>query len=275
MTYTVNPANEEPSIEIEGEKYFDREVSDRFQSAVFIVVAGLVGINLLGIAMLFENREGRMEEKGKVYKGKGLGFILRTRCFWMMAFMVFLSISGDFYMIGNFKIYGKNFIKDDMFLALVGSTSALFDGCSRSLWGYLFDKLSFKITYSIILCMQTLSFIIIHYVGHFKILYLVCVSFLFCAKGAHYILFTAESAHIFGKDSGAHAFSMLCYFFALGTFFANLIHKMFLSFIGYGVLFFLFALMSIASGIILLFFDEKVEHNDLELELVVLNELHN
>ena len=33
--------------------------------------------------------------------------------------------------------------------------------------------------------------------------------------------------------------------------------------------------MSIASGIILLFFDEKVEHNDLELELVVLNELHN
>ena len=274
MTYAVNPENLQPNVLIEGEKYFGRDVSDRFQDAIFIVVAALVGINLIGIALLFEKKGGGKGEEGDLHGGKGWGFALRTRCFWMMAFMVFLSISGDFYMIGNFKIYGKDFIKDDMFLALVGSISALFDGCTRSLWGYLFDKFSFKTTYSIILCIQTITFILIHYVGQFKILYLICVALLFGAKGAHYILFTAESAHIFGKNSGAHVFSMLCYFFAFGTFFAIFIHKMFLNYIGYGVLFLLFALMSIGSGVLLLFFDEKVEHNDLELELVVLDESH-
>ena len=48
----------------------------------------------------------------------------------------------DFYF---FKTFGQTFIKDDRFLAIIGSTSNFFYAFGRLFWGFLMDKTSFKV----------------------------------------------------------------------------------------------------------------------------------
>ncbi|ESO86312.1 hypothetical protein LOTGIDRAFT_176016 [Lottia gigantea] len=53
-----------------------------------------------------------------------------------------------------YKTYGQTFIRDDHFLAMVGSLSAIFNAGGRLFWGSLGDKLGHKLT----MCLITASF---------------------------------------------------------------------------------------------------------------------
>ena len=43
------------------------------------------------------------------------------------------------------KTFGQTFIKNDSFLSIVGSVSSFFNALGRLLWGYLVDKLCYKV----------------------------------------------------------------------------------------------------------------------------------
>lgn len=43
------------------------------------------------------------------------------------------------------KTFGQTFISNDKFLATVGSVSSIFNATGRLLWGYLIDRLPFKV----------------------------------------------------------------------------------------------------------------------------------
>lgn len=43
------------------------------------------------------------------------------------------------------QAYGQSFIKDDHFLAIVGSLAAVCNGSGRIMWGHLADKYSFRV----------------------------------------------------------------------------------------------------------------------------------
>ena len=50
----------------------------------------------------------------------------------------------------NFNLYlkpfGQTFIKDDEFLAIVGSVSQIFNALGRPFWGFVIDRVSYKVS---------------------------------------------------------------------------------------------------------------------------------
>jgi predicted MFS family arabinose efflux permease len=269
MTYFINPSNKPAVLQISSENYFEPEVAEKFPSSLYLVMSFIILFNIIGILLLFSPASPAVDQNEN-QRQDNFSKVLKSKVFWQLAFMIFFSVSGDFYIVGNFKVFGKEYIEDDMFLALVGSFSSLIDACSRSLWGYLFDKTSFKIVYSLILTLQFFTYLMLIYLAQSKVVYFFCMMVFFSMTGVHYVLFTAITSRLFGND-GHKVFAVLCYFFALGTFFSNLMHKLFFKYIGYSSLFFIFAGMNGISGILLLLYEEKIENHELAVELIEKN----
>ncbi len=62
------------------------------------------------------------------------------------------------------KNYGQTFIKDDQFLTLIYTISVLVNIPTRLIWGWIIDRLSFKLTYLIILS----AYMVFTFTGTFK-----------------------------------------------------------------------------------------------------------
>ena len=62
--------------------------------------------------------------------------------FWLIYFFNTIAIG---YINAMYKSFGQTFIKDDHFLAQIGSFAAVFNCLGRVAWGRLMDKTSFKV----------------------------------------------------------------------------------------------------------------------------------
>jgi len=104
------------------------------------------------------------------------------------------------FVINTFKNFGMQHIKNDDFLTVVGSVASVFGGI-RFVWSYLVDRYSYKFAYSIILCMNIVFGLTLVLVSNSKPLYLIWVSVLVWAEGAHFSLLPTVIAKIFGSHA--------------------------------------------------------------------------
>ena len=91
-------------------------------------------------------------------------------------------------------------INNDSFLTTVGAVSSVFGGI-RFLWSYLVDRYSFKFSYTIILCMNIFFGSTLVLVANSKGLFLIWVSMIVWAEGAHFSLVPTVIAKLFGKHA--------------------------------------------------------------------------
>lgn len=107
-------------------------------------------------------------------------------------------------MASNYKLYGllQPSLKDDKFLTLVGSLGSVMNSLSRFVWGFLLDKVPFKIlafanlALTEILC-STLTLVI----GS-RALYMTYILTIYFAYGGLYSMMPTISCHIFGRKYG-------------------------------------------------------------------------
>ena len=103
-------------------------------------------------------------------EGLTLGQAVRTQAFYILMFMNWFGINGPglfflyfkvikythtisfecvylkfYFCVQNVKPFGQTFIKDDQFLAIIGSVSQVFNAAGRPFWGFLIDRLPFKV----------------------------------------------------------------------------------------------------------------------------------
>lgn len=194
----MNPNNEETDFFINEQSYFSKEVSNRLPMTLLILSLIYFCLTLIGISILSDpvnenNTEIKKEET------LSLSGPLKSKEFWLINFMVLCSITPGFFVIGNYKTFAKDYIKDDHFLALVGSFASIFDGCSRFLWGASMDRFSFKASYGTILILQGLALMLIFYSFQVRILYLFCVAFVIGSKGGQIVLLATVCSKIWGE----------------------------------------------------------------------------
>ena len=101
------------------------------------------------------------------------------------------------FVINTFKNFGMQKIKSDDFLTLVGSIASIFGGI-RFVWSYLVDRYSYKLSYSIILSINIFFGSTLVLVSPHKPLYLIWVSMIVWAEGAHFSLLPTVIAKLFG-----------------------------------------------------------------------------
>lgn len=200
-TALVNPSNAEATLEINGQFYFPKEISDNLPNTYLCIffIHTCMAITGLVLLLLPGKLEKLAEELCEDSQGLTLMQALKTKTFGLMFFMLIFSLCTGYFIIMNFKTFGRNFIKDDQFLALVGSVGALLDGSLRFIWGYIMDTSSFKTALRLNLCIQCCFVGVIYFIADVKALYFVCIAVLYTCKGGNYVLFIALSEKIFGK----------------------------------------------------------------------------
>jgi len=114
--------------------------------------------------------------------------------------MTCCSIFIGLFVINTFKKFGMQHINNDSFLTTVGAVSSVFGGI-RFLWSYLVDRYSFKFSYTIILCMNIFFGSTLVLVANSKGLFLIWVSMIVWAEGAHFSLLPTVIAKLFGKHA--------------------------------------------------------------------------
>lgn len=126
--------------------------------------------------------------------------VLKKVNFYFLWIMMLLAGFAVFFTATLYKIFGMTFIKDDHFLAIVGSASSIFNCTGRIVWGILADRVSYK--FSLVLQSGMMSaFLLTFYatsaVGKPTFLIWVCAIF-FCIGGV-YSLFPTAIARSFGS----------------------------------------------------------------------------
>lgn len=200
-TALINPSNAEATLEINGHLYFPKEISDNLPSAYMWIAFIHACMVIIGLILLLLPGKVDIKYEENYENSQNLTFMqaLKTKAFVLIFFMVILSLCLGYFIILNFKTFGRNFIKDDQFLALVGSVGALFDGSLRFIWGFIMDSSSFKVALRLNLCIQCCFISIIYFIAEFRVLYLICIAILYSCKGGNYVLFTTLCDKIFGK----------------------------------------------------------------------------
>ena len=201
-TFLMNPLNLQADVNINGDFYFPLAVSENFPSTVNWIIFIHLCVSITGLVFLclpgqFEVKvEENIDETGTFT----LMQAVKTRSFALISIMSILSLCSGYFIIFNFKTFGKGFINDDKYLAAVGSVGGLFDGTFRFVWGFVLDYTSFTIAYKLNLALQCLALSAVYWAASDKALYLICIAVLFSCKGGCYVLFTTLCDNVFGKQ---------------------------------------------------------------------------
>ena len=88
------------------------------------------------VAKLKEEDTAEVDTKGEA---PSILSVAKTRNFWILGSMIFLSSAGGLYMAAAYKLYGEENLSNDLELATIGSVSSFFNGGFRVVFGWLHD----------------------------------------------------------------------------------------------------------------------------------------
>ena len=160
------------------------------------------------------------------------------------------------FVINTYKNYGKKHIADDSFLTIVGSCSSIFGGI-RFVWTWIVDKYSFKLSYTIVLCMNIVFGFTLVLVSDSKPLYLIWVCMIVWAEGAHFGLVPTACALFFGEHA-AVVYGVMFSFGVISQITSTFMVRYLLNTIGYESFYYLASGLSLLSLFYLFFlFEEK------------------
>ena len=185
--------------------------------------------------------------------------LIRTRQFFLLLIMMYLSSFFGYFMLNQYKDFGKEFIKDDHFLTLVGAIASGFSGF-RFVWAFLMQKFSFKVVYSIMLLIQIVVSLTIYWTVRYKFLYLISICMSIWLQGGHFTVLPTVCGIIYG-DKATQMFSLIYFSFGAGSLTGVFIVLVLLDkeIIGYLSLFIISAAMTLLCLIILhAFFKEEM-----------------
>lgn len=170
QTYFLNPDNVSP----DSDGYFnDDDLLDKVPNVFFLLGGVFILMEYVGCILIstptrdIEDRslvpveDEQIQTNTTAFCVKDLSpkEVLRTKLFYILWFIYMFNGVAVSYISAMYKTFGQTFIKDDHFLAMVGSLAALFNASGRILWGRIMDKTSFKTSlrilstlFSILLC---------------------------------------------------------------------------------------------------------------------------
>lgn len=216
QTSYLNPDNKAADHTVDGDKYFTQDDVLNKVPGCFLLLGGcyaalqLIGCLLLSdppdqYQLLHQNVTDDEAQYNAVQspdedKSMTPRQALQEKTFYQLWFIFLFNGQGIQFVSGLYKAYGQTFIKDDHFLAVVGSLAAVCNGFGRILWGHIADKYSFRMAMMLScgsFAVLTLSFGLTSLAG--KGLYLIYVCLLFLSFSGNFSLLPTATSKTFGQ----------------------------------------------------------------------------
>lgn len=125
-----------------------------------------------------------------------------------------MSVLFGIFYLGSYKSYGKEHIRDESFLSMVGYMSS-FAGVFRYLWSISMIRYSFKMTYGILIGIQIAIAFLLPLVMEYdmnpsfkKSFYMITICLIQWTEGGHFVLYPVALSQMFGPDGGLVAYSI-------------------------------------------------------------------
>lgn len=269
-TYVVNPENEKSTIrETNGATthyYFREEIARRTPTMLLTLAGCYAVLTFLGVLLISDKfPKSGVPEPASVTKKD-----LTSWTFLCLHFTSFLSLGFSMYISCAYKMYGNTLFNDDYYLAIVGSVTALINGTSRFLWAEAMQRYGFKAVYIAVLVVQILTSGSLPVLSSSKVLYFLYIMLAFINQGAHFVLFPAVCAEMYGRTKGAVMFAILYIEFGLSAFSAFLLQKYAVADIGYAGMFYLLTAAATVSLVLAVTFTAvKESQGPLQEQLLV------
>ena len=271
----VNPNNESANVREGSDKYFTADVADHIKEFIRYLALYFVLLGLTGSLLFFDPPPKDSSEKTnddevspinqplqdiRIEEYRSVWEVLKSRKIYQIFLMNFLSSGLGLLVASNFKTYGTGKINDDQFLTLVGSIGAAFNGGGRVLWGLMYDKLSFKKVYFILLIIQIIFIATYDLICSFKAAFFIWTCILLFCEGGHFALFPALCLKEYGTAIGSKIYPVVYFAFPCSNFLQFGIIYFLKKSIGFNNIFWIFlGLTGLAFVLALLFKEKKVE----------------
>ncbi|XP_076334292.1 apicoplast pyruvate carrier 1-like isoform X2 [Tachypleus tridentatus] len=137
---------------------------------------------------------------------------LKTKQFYLLVVTAVCSFHSITFMKTFYKVFGQSFIRDDTFLATVGSVSSAFHALSRGLVGLIQQKTSYKSTVLTLFGMSTvLLFTLVSTSTGGKAMFLIWVCVLYVTFPVCFVCIPAVSAEVFGMKYTIVIYGMIIF----------------------------------------------------------------
>jgi len=235
QTQFINPNNYSPdlpySAEYPDELYFSKKYLDLLERVpfMFLLSAGVfTAFQLIGCLLMFETTEDtasndseRLNEPlsstsesinknslGVCYNQPNVGLelneIFKLKSFYVITLMLLNFGHASGLVLSYYKTFGQTFIKNDSYLSIIGSVSSFFNAIGRLLWGYLVDKLPFKMCYLIqltILFVFVSTIYLTKFMPENQIFYLIWVCAVYFTQCGIFVITPTAVAKCFGQKN--------------------------------------------------------------------------
>lgn len=182
----------------------------------------------------------------------------RTRQFYQICFATMFSGTAGMFAIASFKSVGLEYGYDDKFLTIVGSLGSIINGICRPLWGFSFDKRSYRFTFMIICVIQAIICFTFPLVNMYRASFLIWLVVLFACSGGIFTQIAPIAVRIYGRATGVKVYAYFILSMGLASMSVYLIHTYVLMLVDHSVFFYILGALSTCSLISNCFFKEII-----------------
>jgi hypothetical protein len=155
-----------------------------------------------------EGQEKNNFELEETFQGT-LWDALKTRNFYLIFFTNMFAGTAGFFAIASFKVIGLQYGYNDTFLTVVGSLGSVMNGSNRPLWGLMFDKLSYRMTYVSLCMIEVIICFTFPTISKHQAPFLIWLCILYSCSGGTITQLAPISVKLYGKDLGFKVYALL------------------------------------------------------------------
>ena len=196
-------------------------------------------------------------EKKRLGNEVSLKMIFASLQFYQVFLSAWILALAGLFTTANFKTLGLELGFDDKFLTLVGSVGSVLNGVLRPFWGLSMDKSSYRLTNTVIACIQIVICFTFPFIEKINVCFLIWIAVLYSCVGGVNTQLVPISIKIYGPVTGIRVFSFLILSMGFCNLTLYLIQIFAVESIGDRKIFFAFGGICGIAGILSAFIKEK------------------
>eukprot|EP00004_Rigifila_ramosa_P018761 TRINITY_DN4705_c0_g1_i1.p1 TRINITY_DN4705_c0_g1~~TRINITY_DN4705_c0_g1_i1.p1 ORF type:complete len:478 (-),score=108.35 TRINITY_DN4705_c0_g1_i1:52-1425(-) len=259
----MNSNSVEAECKIDDEKYFCCDGQSSTENAEYLdfdavpvwirVMAGAhFGLVIVGSLMMSEPPVNSNYSTSAAVHQYSTKEAFSTKTFKLLWLCFFLTATPGVFTMGAYKTFGNEFIDDDYYLSIVGSITAVIGGSGRIVWGFIADKIGFKLSILIFGCVEAVAiatYSLAQNIGD-QYLFLVWTCVIIGAYAGNFVAYPLACSQLFGTKYYAENYGALFTAFAIAGFGSAVISDALRELINFSGLFILMGCMAVV-GVLL------------------------
>jgi MFS transporter, OFA family, oxalate/formate antiporter len=136
--------------------------------------------------------------------------ILKSKKFWLLYFMNFCSVFFGYLVLSNFKVFGSQYISDDLSLTTIGSIATICGSIARFTWPFAQDYLGYEKVYGLLVLINFAASGFFYSSVTNPMYYGILVSTAVFCEGGHFVMLPAQCVEVWKTpEAGMRAYALI------------------------------------------------------------------